>query len=361
MQGRLKREYAIIGGGPAGAAAAYTLAKMGYNVVVYEANSRLAVKPCGYGIPSTSDIPFEIPKSSIAVRVKSVMLYVDGIPAVEIRDGIEGYIVDKREMLESLIIESGAELELRSRFNPLQAIVKSGGRIVDVRGGLLAGGVAFYPGETINAVETTLHNHKRQNNGVLEIYFDTSILGYYWIFPSPDGGVQVGVGGYAGPLELRERLEKFLSRNKMLPETANPRFRGAPIAVGGLALRRLNGNIVAIGEAAGFVLPLTGEGIRPSMLSGYYAAKAIVEGRDPLQTLEKIGIARAVRVQRRILERVKRMEPSRRREFLISIPKEVHIEVSLGTLRITRIIKALAGKPILASKLVRMIMGGEQD
>jgi len=53
----MPEEITIIGGGPAGAAAAVALSKAGLRAAVYEAMDRLAVKPCGRAVPATSDLP----------------------------------------------------------------------------------------------------------------------------------------------------------------------------------------------------------------------------------------------------------------------------------------------------------------
>lgn len=349
--------YTIIGGGPAGAAAAVAFRRLGYEVTVYEYSRRLASKPCGYGIPDLNDLPFPLPRASLGLKVKSVKLYVDGHLAVEMDSIIDGYIVDKREMLEALILESGAELRLGARYNPSINKIKDGGKVVDPGKAVLAAGSAFYRGEKINAVET----HVRANGDIpsdgMEIYFDTRLLGYYWVFPSLKADAQVGVGGYESPHRLRELLIRFIDRDPRISSITEDVI-GAPIAVGGLDVRWMREGMITVGEAAGFVLPLTGEGIRPSMISGYTAASILARNGDPINHLRRLRISKAIEIHRRILDRVKTMDPRRRRRFLLEIPASVHLEVSLGLMRKRNIIKALAGKPMLALKLLRLMGGG---
>jgi flavin-dependent dehydrogenase len=350
-----RQDYVIIGGGPAGASLAHALSKKGYRVSVVEANHSLALKPCGNGLVRVEDIPISLPHSSLKVRIRRGLLYVDGTLAVEIRGLVDGYIIDKREMLESLILEGGAELYLRSHFNPNTMEVKvSGERIkVNKEKFILAGGHAFYSGEKIFAVETTVRPKNEMEDDTIEIRFDAELIGYYWVFPTPEGSLQVGVGGFSTPEILKERLRRFLKRDERFGGQLEE-IRGASLAVGGVDVSPYKG-LLRVGESAGFVLPLTGEGIRPSMISGHSLAEALDRGEDPIKKLRSLHIAKAIGVQRRILERVKAMNVNRRRELLMSIPAEVHAEVALGTLRRGRILKALASNPRLLASLLKII------
>ena len=352
----MPEEIAIIGGGPAGAAAAVALSKAGLRAAVYEAMDRLAVKPCGRAVPATSDLPLPIPRDVIIEPVRRAVLYVDGVKTVDVELSGAGYVVDKEELLEEWLALAGAEVHKSSRFNPFTGVVRAGGEPREVKGGLLAGGVAFYGDEKILAVQALARSEGLKGLDGLYIYFDTGLLGYYWVFPYGDSA-EVGVGGYADFDALRRLLERFVEGNELTRGARMTDLSGAPIAVGGLDLGTLKG-LAKVGEAAGFVLPLTGEGIRPSVISGYHAGAALAKGDDPISALSSLPVARAVRVQRSILEAVKRMSRERRREFLMAMPAEVHEEVALGSLRTGRILRALAGRPDLALKLIKYIGGG---
>ncbi|AFZ70406.1 flavin-dependent dehydrogenase [Caldisphaera lagunensis DSM 15908] len=344
------KEINIIGAGPAGAAAAYALSKHGYKVKIYEANKRLAMKPCGLGIPSVKDLPFKISKQFVLKTVNGVELYVDEKKVLDKENFLEGYIIDKENFLESLIAESGAEIYKNSGYNPLRNTVRENGNIKEVKEGIIAGGFSFYNGEKINAIQTIAKSKDIEDLRKLIIFFDTEIIGYYWIFPTEDG-VEVGVGGYRSTEELSTLLNKFIKSNELLANSTTYDIKGAQIAVGGVDLN-FNDNLIKIGEAAGFVLPLTGEGIRPSLISGIEAANAINEGKNVKNHLHNLKITNAIRIQRRILVRVKSMDRQRRRELLSSMPAEVHAEVALGNMNKLKIIKALASRPDLAIKLI---------
>jgi len=320
-------EVSVIGAGPAGAAAAAVLARHGYRVRVYEAHSRPGVKPCGRGIPSTRDLPVRIPPDSIVRRIVGAKLYVDGEEVFDLEGRLEGYIVDKTVMLHSIIVESGAEPVYKAYYS--SGRVRVGGRIIEPRKALLAVGHGYYRGEKIDAVQYRMKGRLFEDLNKLLIYFDTELIGYYWIFPARGDEADVGVGGYASAQELFRMLDKFIAGNELTRNARILRREGARIAVGGLSLDTLDGHPL-IGEAAGFVLPLTGEGIRPSMISGAAAARALVDGRDPIQAMRETRIARGIDTQRRILESVKRKTPAERRRLLRSIPLRYHVRVALG-------------------------------
>jgi len=347
-------DYSIIGAGPAGAAAAATLAKLGYKVAVYEVLGRPGLKPCGRGIPSLGDLPHPLPRESIVREIRGASLYVDGTHAVTLEGDFTGVIVDKSIMLESLIVGSGADLYVNAYYKSESGEVRLGGRYERVDRGLFAGGHGYYPGEKIMAVQYRLKSPVFEDMDRLEIWFDTNLVGYYYIFPSRGDEADVGVGGYADVHTLWGLLDKFIESREDLARARKLKREGASIAVGGLRLGSVN-SLPKIGEAAGFVLPLTGEGIRPSMISGDAAAWALDDGHDPLKAQAETSIAKAVEVQRRILERVKTMERGERARLLLDIPAKVHAMIALGRIDKRAIILALARRPRLLARLLRLL------
>ncbi len=348
-------ELHIVGSGPAGAAAAYVAGREGLRPIVYEANPRPAVKPCGRGVPSLQDLEVPIPKESILINIKGAVLYVNGKKSVEIREGLKGYVVDKELMIRALVESYGGVLitSAPARRCCGRWTVRTSSGPMELREGLLAGGVAYYSGERINAVQAIARSKELEIMDYLYIDFDTRLLGYYWIFPYPEGA-EVGVGGFADMQTLLGLLRSFAKNNELLRGAELSAPSGAQIAVGGLDLGYVDG-LLKVGEAAGFVLPLTGEGIRPSMISGAEAAKAITNGEDPLSRLRNLRISRAISAQRSIVEATKRMSPEQRAEFLSAMPAAVHEEVALGTMRLSRIVASLASRPDLLAKLLKYV------
>ncbi len=346
-----ENKISIIGGGPAGAVTASLLARKGFDVIVYEAGNRLGLKPCGKGIPSIGDLPVRVPQDTIVRKISGAELYVDGIKAFNIDKGLEGIIVDKGKLLESLIVESGAEILYKSIYKPGRGFVRSGAKHVEISNGILAGGNFFYNGETINAFQYRVKSRLFEDLNKLIIYFDTKLIGYYYIFPNHGDTADVGVGGFASFNMLKEKLDHFIKVNEYVRGSRIIRGEGAKIAVGGINNSNIDG-LIKIGEAAGFVYPLTGEGIRPSMISGAIVAKAIIEGRDPVRDLLKAEVTKSISIQRKILSRVKSMTARRRADLLLSIPAEAHAMIALGKIDRKKLTLALAKKPKLLAKIL---------
>ena len=112
--------------------------------------------------------------------------------------------------------------------------------------------------------------------------------GYGWIFPTPDGRANVGLGLAVGAdrtavREAGERLPAFLehlARLGLLPGKLGraPADRlGGWLKMGLVGTVPARGNVLLVGDAAGLINPLQGEGIAQAMASGTAAATAILD------------------------------------------------------------------------------------
>jgi flavin-dependent dehydrogenase len=101
--------------------------------------------------------------------------------------------------------------------------------------------------------------------------------GYGWIFPK-DGHANYGVGGWAaeGP-RLREHLRRLCEAHGVDPDGLESlQGRRLPMRRTTAAAR---GRVLLVGDAAGLVDPLSGDGISEALLSARLAAEAILAGR----------------------------------------------------------------------------------
>jgi geranylgeranyl reductase family protein len=117
--------------------------------------------------------------------------------------------------------------------------------------------------------------------------------GYGWIFPGPDGTANAGVGVGTGSdrragARATRYLDTFLGHLKQLgllpvDAVAGPRL-GGWLKMGMLGTSPVSGPVMLVGDAAGLVNPLQGEGIAQAMLSGKAAASAVLgTGVDRMQ------------------------------------------------------------------------------
>jgi menaquinone-9 beta-reductase len=110
--------------------------------------------------------------------------------------------------------------------------------------------------------------------------------GYGWVFPTADGGANVGLGLAVGPHRQDARraaahFGEFLqhaARERLLPIGGARERLGGWLKMGAIGTDPARGNVLLVGDAAGLINPLQGEGIAQAMASGRAAAAAIVAG-----------------------------------------------------------------------------------
>lgn len=124
-------------------------------------------------------------------------------------------------------------------------------------------------------------NHKEN---FIELHFLKSLLpGYFWIFPLPNGEVNVGVGMLSKSVRqkkvnLKKELLKIVEHDPVIKERFKKATLTSSIDGYGLPLgskkRMLSGErYVLTGDAASLIDPFTGEGIGNALYSGRIAAQ----------------------------------------------------------------------------------------
>ena len=112
--------------------------------------------------------------------------------------------------------------------------------------------------------------------------------GYGWLFPGPDGRANIGLGlGLGGrrrdASRAVNRFDDFcahLTGLGLLSQPAPDRRLGGWLKMGIVGTVPARQRTLLVGDAAGLVNPLQGEGIAPAMASGQAAAEAVLAGMD---------------------------------------------------------------------------------
>ena len=278
----------VVGAGPAGATAAYELAGSGLKVLLLEKQSLPRFKPCGGGVSQKflASLPFDFSRA-IKGQVSRLRYYYDNGDPFEAAMDTQLAMVNRRDfdfVIASAAAAAGAELLVGLEVSGIEAQA-DGIKVMTAKGTFKskyligADGVYTKIGAWSGLVK------KRLIGSALEVeltgldHAQTALIGfgrvnegYSWSFPKDDY-YSVGIGGRHGA-NLRQELDSWLN---CLGYQGERKFKvyghALPEAVIGARLQQ--GNILLVGDAAGLVNPLTGEGIRSAIQSGQIAAAAI--------------------------------------------------------------------------------------
>jgi flavin-dependent dehydrogenase len=272
--------------------AAYELASAGHKTLLLDEKMAWE-KPCGGGVTwkAYSQYPFLLAGRSH--RVDATWLHATATSDAELQLEKPLLIFSRRDLNQLLLdraAHAGAEL-LQTRVTGLtrqgeswQLTTRSGSLAADhlivatgARNPLRDFGTAFTAADSMVALgyyvpATQLH---------IDIQFFAGLEGYIWLFPRQDH-LSAGICGKGfSAAELRQRLEAYLKRRGLAYENAPFYAHMLPaLDVASWAHNRLAGPAwTAVGDAAGLVDPITGEGIYYAMRSGELAGQLVSAGR----------------------------------------------------------------------------------
>lgn len=290
----------IVGGGPAGAIAAWTLAAAGARVAMLEKERYPRPKVCAGGVtPRARALLAPVLgsrwESAVAAEVKSLVAWTQSRFPQRHELQRPFWHTVSRETLDSLLADSaaekGAELLTGWRVREVTLERESGlFRINSQRGNLLAGSVIGADGARgvvarslgigprlrmapAMEVEVALRAGDRRFESEAWLDFGVVPMGYAWVFPK-GGQVSVGIGGLTNGKRLAVALRAFAGRNSLDLGETRPRGWVLPVWRPGVPASR--GNALLVGDAAGLVDPITGEGLYYAVRSGELAATALL-------------------------------------------------------------------------------------
>jgi flavin-dependent dehydrogenase len=210
----------------------------------------------------------------------------------------------QRRRLDAFLVEHAmrAGVTFRERA-PIQGVERNGVSVIAAAGGERFEGRALVAADGANGrtaalaglavrrrVGVALEANITPTGGIPAEWADTFGLdlggmpgGYGWIFPRGDH-LNIGVGGWPryAP-SLRVRLDRLVRFYRFDPADLWG-LRGHHLPVRRPDMQLVHGNILLVGDAAGLLDPLTGDGIYAAILSGQAAANhlaAYLNGQAP--------------------------------------------------------------------------------
>ena len=302
----------VIGGGPAGSAAAITAARAGLRVMLFDKGPHGRDKVCGDGltpraVAALDDLKIDLTQAHridglrmIAGRKVRELSWpiTDRFPAhgaVWPRHRFDMHLVD-------VAIDAGAEVRFETEAMP----IIHNGRVT----GVAAGGTTFAApltilaagaqgaaakvlgcerdldepfGLAIRAYAPTPRHAERHLEACLSLRDEqgTPVPGYGWMFPAGDGTVNIGVGALSTmkgfkKLNLNTLLDQYSASVReswsLGAYVDKPRAWRLPMS----SVKRHGPGWLAVGDAAGFVNPMNGEGIDYGLESGMLAVERLL-------------------------------------------------------------------------------------
>lgn len=283
----------VVGAGPAGGSAAYHLARRGFSVLLLEREKLPRYKPCGgFVIDRVADwFDFDF-TPAISVKV-SRLIMVNDRPG-----GFSGELylpravwMVHREVFDNYLVRQACSrgAALREQFEVTGLVRETGGWQVlsgersercryliaaDGAKGMMAFLLGFKDRIKISAgaLEVELPAPDTPEPAI-HLHFPTYLNGYSWNF-AKHRSHSVGVGSF-GRTRHSLRAELDACRGRFGLGAAGGKVFGHPLLLWDGAQPLHTDRALLAGEAACWVDPLNGEGIRPAMMSGVAAADAV--------------------------------------------------------------------------------------
>jgi geranylgeranyl reductase family protein len=300
MPGVERFDVLVVGAGPAGSAAAMHLARGGARVLLADKARFPRDKPCGGGLtgralrfaPCDVDPVVEHVVDRFVVRVgyRGRFARRSEPPLIRMtqRRRLDMHLAEEAARAGVDFRDGSGVSEILPGRDGVTALV--GGSPVDARfvvgadgangvvaraaglGDGIVTGVALEGNVPWSALE------KQPYDATAWVELGVVPGGYGWVFPKGDHA-NLGVGGWIeeGP-RLRDHIARLARAHGLEPDAVAD-MRGHRLPMRRLGSAAATGRVLLVGDAAGLVDPLSGDGIYEAWVSARLAADAILVGR----------------------------------------------------------------------------------
>ena len=293
----------IVGGGPAGSSLGYMTQKAGLKSCIVDKALFPRKKLCGGLLTQkTHDLinliyndtsyPCECITSKIGLFLgdeKLSSVQVDSNFYLVDRKDFDQYLIMKYQSAAGVFLENTTVTSVNLRNNCASL---STGEVIYYRILVGADGANSQVRRYIdrnyrpNAVCLEFDSPSDDVSDELQVYFLAVRSGYGWCFPKKSH-YTVGLGGVIEDNQnIKNKFEVFYKNIGKID--GNENTKGALIPFGRFVKSPCKNNILLIGDAAGLVDPITGEGIYFALLSAKYASEAIISFTSCKDNLRKL-------------------------------------------------------------------------
>ncbi len=321
----------VVGAGPGGLCAAMEALKRGLTVRLFDKKSIVGIPvKCGeyfpvrkemeYLLPSAGEYThvFDVPQETVdnvckTIRVISPM-------GREYEFDFEAYVLDRTRLEQGMakqVVELGGTIQLRTPVNLFaenSELLIGRDRTDSVKSKVVIAADGF-PSKVAKSAGILTEDYMTPNNvainyeylmsdlsvdqSVTEMYLGTDFApgGYGWIIPKGNRTANVGIGirtSYSKRKDGRGYLEFFLKECPLTKAKLEGGRVGPMIAdvlpVDGPLQRTYSDHVMAVGDAAGMVMPTNGGGIATAMITGEIAGQVAadhIQKEVPLSEYER--------------------------------------------------------------------------
>lgn len=307
-------DVAVIGAGPGGSAAAYYLVRQGKRVLLLDKATFPRDKTCGDGLtPRALEV---LDDMGILTQAEAAGCRVNGISVFGKRGAVLNSSIPEHASLHNFLLvvprfklddivrqralSAGVSFkgdcrvtalaadadgitihtqdgEAASTYRAKVAVVAVGANI----GFLREIGVLNYAPRPIVAVRAYYEGLHNLGDHIQAHFEQVPMPGYGWVFPTGKDSANIGLGMWRdqanAPSSLRAALANFLEAPRMQAMLQNATQVGAiksyPLRIDFTTAPTFGERILLVGESAGLVSPLTGEGIDFALETGKLAAE----------------------------------------------------------------------------------------
>ncbi|AZQ42740.1 geranylgeranyl reductase family protein [Nonlabens ponticola] len=304
-------EVVVVGSGPAGAMAAYTLASEDINVAIIEKESLPRYKTCGGGLTNRAInyLPVDVQQSveKAFYKVDSNFLKDDlsftalkekPIINMVMRDTFDHDLVQKAVSKGATLIDD-CKLENLTYANGGSTLETSKGSIeckmIIAADGVLSTTARLGGWEETRylipaleyEVEVTSEDYIRLSSSV-RFDFDAMPQGYGWCFPKRNH-LSIGIASFRKSKgNLKELYRKYMIEVLKLENPISEEMHGFQIPLSPRTDGFCRQGIFLTGDAAGLADPITAEGLANAILSGQLAAQSIIDGKLDMQQAQNL-------------------------------------------------------------------------
>ena len=288
----------VVGAGPAGSASALRLARAGAKVLLVDRARFPRDKPCGGGLtgralrhaPCDVDPVVEHIVDRLRIRLRYGLSFTR-------RHATPLVLMTQRRLLDLHLVEqavaAGADFrdgmrvkEIRDEGTGIIALLDGrpvhadtlvgadGANGIVARAAGLTNGIVNGVALEANVLYDALDREDIENTAIIELGVVPG--GYGWVFPKGDHA-NVGVGGWGSEgRRLRDHLARLALKHGIDPSALRD-LRGHRLPMRRPGATPARCRVLLVGDAAGLVDPLSGDGIYEAFVSAELAAEAILD------------------------------------------------------------------------------------